>query len=73
MSSVTGLETSFNTVFTKYGKLPPTYIPGVYDDIFSTKEINQLSALSEMGIGSWQARRPILEKDDSLTTIELGK
>lgn len=36
-----GLDWRFNTVANEYDKWNPTYVPELYRDIFSYKEINQ--------------------------------
>jgi len=72
MAITKGLETTFNTVCSEYDKWRPTYVRELYDDIFTTKEINKLSNVLEIGIGTGQATLPILEKGCSLTAIELG-
>lgn len=73
MSIVKGLETTFNTVSSEYDKWRPTYVPELYEDIFSVKEINQSSNVLEIGIGTGQATLPILEKGCSFTAVELGE
>ncbi|WP_312370672.1 class I SAM-dependent methyltransferase [Lachnoclostridium sp.] len=72
MAIIKGLETTFNTVYFDYDKWRPTYVTELYNDIFAVKEINQLSKVLEIGIGTGQATFPILEKGCSLTAIELG-
>ncbi len=67
MAVINGLETTFNIVYSEYDKWRPTYVKKLYDDIFAAKEINQLSNVLEIGIGTGQATLPILEKGCSLT------
>ncbi len=69
---MTSLERTFNTVYTEYDKWRPTYVAELYDDIFAAKEINHLSKVLEIGIGTGQATLPILETKCCLTAIELG-
>ncbi|WP_291582439.1 class I SAM-dependent methyltransferase [Clostridium sp. UBA6640] len=72
MSIITGLETTFNSVYTEYDKWRPHYVKELYDDIFDAKEINPSSNVLEVGIGTGQATTPILKTGCSLTAIELG-
>lgn len=43
MENVSGLETTFNTVYSEYDKWRPTYVKELYDDIFAAKEIDASS------------------------------
>ncbi|MDF2586948.1 MAG: dimethyladenosine transferase [Anaerocolumna sp.] len=72
MAIIMGLETKFNEVPYEYDKWRPTYVPELYTDIFNYKEINQLSKVLEIGIGTGQATLPILNTNCHLTAIELG-
>lgn len=72
MPIIKGLETTFNTVCFEYDKWRPTYPKELYDNIFDVIEINPLSNVLEIGIGTGQATLPILETGCSLTAIELG-
>ena len=72
MTTIKGLETTFNSVYAQYDKWRPSYLKELYDDIFDAKEINALSNVLEIGIGTGQATLPILETGCKLTAIELG-
>lgn len=72
MENVSGLETTFNTVYSEYDKWRPTYVKELYDDIFAAKEIDASSNVLEIGIGTGQATLPFLEKGCALSAIELG-
>lgn len=72
MGITKGLEMTFNSVYSEYDKWRPTYVKELYDDIFTKREISQLSNVLEIGIGTGQATLSILEKGCSLTAIELG-
>ena len=72
MADSTGLETTFNKVFSEYDRWRPTYVAELYEDIFAYKQINQASKVLEIGIGTGQATLPVLERGCLLTAIELG-
>ncbi|QHQ62966.1 methyltransferase domain-containing protein [Anaerocolumna sedimenticola] len=72
MPTTEGLEITFNTVYFEYDKWRPTYPKELYNEIFNIKEINPLSNILEIGIGTGQATLPLLETGCSLTAIELG-
>lgn len=72
MPVIKGLEWTFNTVAAEYDKWSPTYVPELYEDIFTFKKINQTSNALEIGIGTGQATVPILETGCTLTAVELG-
>lgn len=72
MPIIKGLEWTFNTVYEKYDKWRPTYVQDLYKDIFTYKEINSLSKVVEVGIGTGQATLPILKTGCSLTAVEYG-
>lgn len=72
MPVIKGLEWTFNTVASEYDKWNPTYVPELYNDIFTYKEVNQASEVLEVGIGTGQATEPILETGCTLTAVEIG-
>lgn len=72
MAAIKGLENTFNSVYEEYDKWRPTYVKELYNDIFNFIEINSLSNVLEVGIGTGQATLPILQTDCNLTAIELG-
>lgn len=59
MSTTKCLETTFNSVYSKYDRWRLTYVKELYDDIFDVKEINPSSNVLEVGIGTGQATLPI--------------
>lgn len=65
-------KTVFNRVAPLYDKMRPNYPQALYIDIFSYKAITSASAALEIGIGTGQATRPILETGCTLTAVELG-
>lgn len=72
MAIVKGLETTFNTVPAEYDRWRPAYVGELYEDIFGYKQIGEASNVLEIGIGTGQATRPVLEKGCSFTAVELG-
>ncbi len=72
MPITNGLEWTFNTIASEYDKWNPTYVPELYQDIFLYKEINQLSNVLEIGIGTGQATEPILKTGCTLKAVEIG-
>lgn len=68
-----GFEWTFNTIAEEYNKWRPTYVPELYNDIFSYKPINQLSNVLEIGIGTGQATLPIIKTGCNLIAVELGE
>lgn len=72
MSIIQGLETTFNTVAEQYDRTRPTYVEELYEEIFRWKKIGPRSNVLEIGIGTGQATRPILETGCTLTAVELG-
>ena len=65
-------KTVFNRVTALYDKMRPTYPQALYDHIFAYKEITATSTALEIGIGTGQATRPILDTGCALTAVELG-
>jgi len=63
---------NFNDAATEYDRLRPTYVPELYADITAYSGINANSHALEIGIGTGQATRPILETGCKLIAIELG-
>ncbi|WDV48089.1 class I SAM-dependent methyltransferase [Clostridiaceae bacterium M8S5] len=72
MPVIKGLEWTFNTVYKKYDKWRPTYVEKLYEDLFAYKEINSLSKVVEVGIGTGQATIPIVDTGCSITAVEYG-
>lgn len=63
---------SFNEVATIYEKHRPQYVPALFETIIQYANLNQESRTLEVGIGTGQATRPILETGCQVTAIELG-
>ena len=66
-------KTVFNRVAALYDKMRPDYPAALYNHIFAYKEITNTSAALEIGIGTGQATRPILDTGCTLTAVELGE
>ncbi len=73
MAELENLASTFNTVATKYDQFRPDYPDELYQTIFDDIEINSLSQVVEIGIGSGQATLPILKKGCSLIAVERGE
>ena len=65
-------KTVFNRVTALYDKMRPNYPAALYTDIFAYKEITAVTTALEIGIGTGQATRPILDTGCTLTAVELG-
>lgn len=76
------LAETFNEVVERYDRMRPTYVDALYQDIFAYMRAGQepmgqgdLGARSralEIGIGTGQATRPILDTGCLVTAVELG-
>lgn len=73
MSTIKGLEWTFNTQAEKYEKMRPGYVPELYDDILKLVTIDENSNVIEVGIGGGQATLPILKTGCKLTAVEYGE
>lgn len=67
------LKETFNSNSELYNELRPTYTNALYEKLFSYKTIDENSNLLEIGIGTGQATKPFLDKECSVTAIELGE
>lgn len=67
-----GFEVYFNTVAEAYDKMRPTYVRELYDDVFRYGDIARGDAALEVGIGTGQATRPMLDAGLDVTAVELG-
>lgn len=72
MSTIKGLEWTFNTEAEKYEKIRPGYVSELYVDIFKYIPIDTSSNVVEIGIGGGQATLPILKTGCTLTAVEYG-
>ncbi len=73
MTSLKGLEWTFNTNSLGYEKFRPGYPDALYEDIFSYIDINKSSEVIEIGIGGGQASLPFLKTGCRLTAVEYGE
>lgn len=71
--AIKGQEWTFDTVAEEYDKWRPTYVDDLYQDIFEYSGIASDCCALEIGIGTGQATRPILDKGCKVTAIELGE
>ncbi|MBP1907249.1 SAM-dependent methyltransferase [Paenibacillus turicensis] len=62
----------FNEVADKYEKYRPQYVPALFKTLIEYSNINGKSHALEIGIGTGQATRPILDTGCQITAIELG-
>lgn len=72
MPIVKGLEWTFNTRAKLYDKTRPGYVPELYRDLFAYKPLDASSCAVEVGIGTGQATRPVLETGCRVTAVEYG-
>lgn len=61
MPIVKGLEWTFNTRAELYDRMRPGYPKELYQDLFAYKPVEAGSRAVEVGIGTGQATRPVLE------------
>ena len=73
MTHIKGLEGTFDTVVSTYDKMRPGYAPELYQAIFDYVTIDENSKVVEVGSGSGQATKPVLEKGCELTGVEYGE
>lgn len=73
MTSIQGLEWTFDTAASTYAKMRPGYTDELYRDIFNFISIDETSNVVEVGIGGGQATLPILQTGCQLTAVEYGK
>ena len=65
-------EQTFDTAASDYDAYRPGYVPELYQRIFSYMPICRSSLAAEIGIGTGQATRPILETGCSVHAVEYG-
>ena len=73
MVHIKGLEGTFDTVVSKYEKMRPGYAPELYQTIFDYAPIGEDSRVVEVGSGSGQATKPVLDTGCQLTAVEYGE
>lgn len=66
------LKKSFNQVAEVYDKMRPGYAAALYEDLFRLKLLDRESRVLEIGIGTGQASKPILDTGCWLTAVEPG-
>ena len=71
--AIKGLGWTFDTVAEQYDMWRPTYVPELFNDIFEYSNISSKSCALEIGIGTGQATKPILEKGCNIMAVEIGK
>lgn len=62
----------FNEVAALYEKYRPQYVPALFKTLIEYAKLDENSHALEIGIGTGQATRPILETGCQVTAIELG-
>lgn len=72
MAVMNGLEWTFDTVASTYGKLRPGYVDELYSRLFQYIALGGESRAVEVGIGGGQATLPILRTGCELTAVEYG-
>jgi len=72
MPVIKGLEWTFNTVAEQYDKWSPDYVAELYEDLFAYAQIGAGSRALEIGIGTGQATRPVLDVGCEVLAVELG-
>lgn len=73
MSTIKGLEWTFDTVASTYEKMRPGYVEELYRAIFDYIPIGENSDVVEVGSGGGQATAPILKTGCKLTAVEYGE
>lgn len=73
MASVNGLAETFDGASSLYDKMRPGYADELYQAIFAYVAIGAASRVAEVGSGSGQATKPLLDRGCSLTAIEYGE
>ena len=71
--AIKGLGWTFDIVAEQYDMWRPTYVPELFNDIFEYSNISSKSCALEIGIGTGQATKPILEKGCNIMAVEIGK
>jgi len=66
------LRLTFNSDPMSYDKLRPTYSGEMFQDLISYSECKLGTAALEIGIGTGQATRPMLDTGCHITAVELG-
>lgn len=67
-----GNEVTFNSAAAAYDRMRPTYVQELYDDVFAYGSIASGCKSLEVGPGTGQATKPVLDAGVSVTAVELG-
>ena len=71
--AIKGLGWTFDTVAEEYDMWRPTYVAELFNDIFAYSGISSTSKALEIGMGTGQATRPVLETGCNIVAVEVGK
>ena len=67
-----GFGHTFDSVTADYDRWRPDYPAALYRDLLALCPLNEASRALEIGIGTGQATRPILETGCAVTAVEPG-
>lgn len=73
MTSLQGLEWTFDTAASVYEKIRPGYMDELYQTLFDYISIEKSSRVIEVGIGGGQATLPVLRTGCHFTAVEYGE
>ena len=73
MTAKNDLKSTFDSVSSVYDKMRPGYVSELYEKIFGYVHIDKNSRAVEVGSGSGQATRPVLDTGCQLTAVEYGE
>lgn len=73
LAVIPGLGWTFDTRAVEYDRWRPTYVAALYRDIFDYMPLGVDSSALEIGIGTGQATRPILDTGCRVTAVEPGE
>ena len=73
MSTIKGLEWTFDTVASAYEKFRPSYPDELYKMIFDNIALDDSCRAVEVGIGGGQATLPVLRTGCNVTAVEYGE
>ena len=73
MAATNGLAETFDSASSLYDRMRPGYADELYQTIFAYVDIGENSRVAEIGSGSGQATKPLLDRGCKLTAIEYGE
>ena len=73
MEQKNDLKRTFDSVSSAYDKMRPGYVGELYQKIFDYVHIDKNSRAVEVGSGSGQATKPVLDTGCDLTAVEYGE